>query len=154
MSSWSSSWRGLRLCWSIVSGLFCGHISDEHAVWGLASWNLQNGRTAGIPASWAPPGTLPRCDRALGKCSATMEARCLARAGSCTVSKHLHPRSLKNMKLGAHSHGKWDLIPECDALSVFKYLEELQDQHSAGKFTTEINLVRTQTGLPTKGSYN
>lgn len=60
--------------------------------------------------AFQPPGLhlapFPMCDRALGKCSAVMEARRLERAGSCTVSKHLHPRSLKNIKLGAHSHGK------------------------------------------------
>lgn len=112
------------------------------------------GWPAGISASWAPPGTFSRCDRALGRHSAMTAARSLARADSCTVSRHLCHRPLGNMNLGAYSYGKWELKPECDALSVFKYFEELQGQRSVGRFTTEINLVHPQMGSATKGSYS
>lgn len=84
------------------------------------------GWPAGISASWPPPGTFSRCDRALGRHSATTAARSLARADSCTVSRRLCPRSLGNMNLGAYSYGKWELKPECEALQSSSILRNFK----------------------------
>lgn len=131
MSSWSSSW-GLRLCWSIVNVLFCCRISDKHAARRLASWNLQNGVTSRhsslLSSTWHPLGS----HRAFGRHSAMTMAGSLAGAGSCSEQAPL-PRS----------HGKWERSPGCDALSIFKHLEELQGQCSVGRVTTEITLSTT-----------
>ena len=50
----------------VVSGLFCCFDNNKHAVWDQrpGTYKTVVGRwPAGLPASWAPPGTPSRCDR-------------------------------------------------------------------------------------------
>lgn len=132
MSSWSLSWRGLRLCWSIVRGWFRCLVCDKHAYVGTSSPEFTKSGLPRWPAGIQPPRlhlelSADETGRQtpLGRCSTTTAAGNLAKAGSCTGSRHLCPRSLGNWKPGAHLHEMraktWMRCP-----SAFKPSEETQ----------------------------
>lgn len=152
---WSmSSWAQVEEAWGCVSGLFCCHISDKHAVWGLAPWNLQNGMTSKhfsfLGSTW----------HRLQVWQGSWETFCHDGSWKPGTSRFLHSeQALLSSVPGKHEagslpihNGKWKLKPVCDILSVFKYLEELQGQRHVCGLTTEINLVHLQIVSATKYS--